>query len=153
MRDVSDHERIRALVARTAQLLDDGRYEEFLQLFTDDGTYSMQAVSAELGKEVTWMALDRSELSQLFKEYPEHVVDTASRLHLVTTAGIELGDGAANAVSTFAVYRTDLHGASALYAVGRYEDDFVLRGEVWKLRSRRVRLQTRQFTVPTPLPL
>jgi methanesulfonate monooxygenase subunit beta len=151
--DVNESDRIRALVSRTARFLDAAVYDQFLDLFTDDGRYRIEAMSAELGKQMTWMDLDRSELAALFKEYPDHVVDKATRLHLVTTDEVEIADDSGTALSTFAVFRTDQHGASALYAVGRYEDAFVRLGQTWKLRSRKVRVETRQFTVPTPLPL
>ena len=153
MLDVNESDRIRALVSRTARFLDAAVYDQFLDLFTDDGRYRIEAMSAELGKQMTWMDLDRSELAALFKEYPDHVVDKATRLHLVTTDEVEIADDSGTALSTFAVFRTDQHGASALYAVGRYEDAFVRLGQTWKLRSRKVRVETRQFTVPTPLPL
>ena len=150
---MAEADRIRALVSRAARLLDAGQYDEFVAAFADDGRYCIEAASAELGKQMTWMDLDRSELAALFKEYPDHVHDKATRLHLVTTPEVEVADDEGQALSTFAVFRTDLHGASALYAVGHYEDAFVLQGQAWKLKKRTVRLQTRQFTVPTPLPL
>jgi 3-phenylpropionate/cinnamic acid dioxygenase small subunit len=150
---MDEPDRIRSLVSRAARALDAGAYERFVELFADDGRYRIEAMSAELGKPMTWLDLDRSELAALFKEYPDHVVDKATRLHLVTTDVIEIGGDAGTALSTFAVFRTDLHGASALYAVGRYEDAFVRAGQTWKLRSRTVRVETRQFPVPTPLPL
>jgi len=150
---MTESDRIRALVSRTARFLDAAVYDQFLDLFTDDGRYRIEAMSAELGKQMTWMDLDRSELAALFNEYPDHVVDKATRLHLVTTDEVEIADDSGTALSTFAVFRTDQHGASALYAVGRYEDAFVRLGQTWKLRSRKVRVETRQFTVPTPLPL
>lgn len=153
MPDNADSDSIRTLVSRGARFLDTGAYERFLGLFTDDGRYCIEAVSAELHRQMTWMDLDRSELSALFREYPDHVVDKATRLHLVTTDEVEIAGDSGNALSTFAVFRTDLHGASALYAVGHYEDVLVREGQMWKLKSRKVRLETRQFTVPTPLPL
>ena len=150
---MSESDRIRALVSRAARYLDAGVYDEFLDLFIEDGRYCIEAASAELGRQMTWMDLDRSELAALFKEYPDHVVDKATRLHLVSTDEAEVADDSGTALSTFAVFRTDLHGASALYAVGHYEDVFVRQGQTWKLRSRKVRLETRKLTVPTPLPL
>jgi methanesulfonate monooxygenase subunit beta len=153
MPDVAESDRIRAIVSRAARFLDAGEYDRFADLFSADGRYRIEAVSAELGKQMTWMDLDRAELAALFKEYPDHVVDKATRLHLVTTDEIDIAEDGCNALSTFAVFRTDLHGASALYAVGRYEDAFVREGQTWKLKNRKVRLETRQFTVPTPLPL
>lgn len=148
-----EYERIRAAITRSVRFLDSGRYDEFVSLFARDGTYKMEAVSAEIGKAMTWMALGKDGLRTLFKEYPHHVRDKASRTHLVTPEEIQVDAATATALSTFAVFRTDLNGHSALYAVGAYEDDFVREEGDWKFRSRRVRLETRQFTTPTPLPL
>lgn len=147
------NERIRALIGRSGRLLDSGRYDEFVDLFAADGSYSLEATSAEIGKAMTWLALDRAGLQELFREYPEHIRDSASRMHLVAPDHVEANGGTANAVSAFAVFRTDLNGESTLYAIGSYEDELVLEGNKWKFRRRRVRLDTRRFVTPTPLPL
>ncbi|MGQ0546074.1 MAG: aromatic-ring-hydroxylating dioxygenase subunit beta [Betaproteobacteria bacterium] len=147
------HERIRALINRSGRLLDSGCYDEFVGLFAAQGQYAMDATSAEIGKPMTWLALDRAGLQALFKEYPEHVRDLASRLHLVSPEYVHADEETATAFSTFAVFRTELNGESALYAIGRYEDEFVFEGTDWKLKRRRVLLDTRRFVTPTPLPL
>ncbi|HEX5370189.1 MAG TPA: nuclear transport factor 2 family protein [Dehalococcoidia bacterium] len=148
-----DREQVRALVVRAARLLDDGSWEKFLELLSRDATYVLQARSEELGKDMTWLEADRAELATLFKEYPQHIRDKGRRTHLVTPEEIETSSGAGKAFSTFAVFRTDLAGQSELYAVGHYEDELVLEDGAWKLRCRRVKVTTRQFTTPTPLPL
>jgi len=150
---LEERELVRALVSRSAQLLDHGRWDEFVDLFARDGTYLLQARSDEIGKDMTWLEASRAELSTMFKEYPQHVRDKAHRTHLVTPEDIEISPGAAKALSTFAVFRTDLAGQSALYAVGHYEDELVVEDGAWKLRCRKARVTTRQFTTPTPMPL
>lgn len=150
---LEERELVRALLMRSGRLLDDGRYEEFVDLFSKDGKYLLQARSDELGRDMTWLTANRDELASLFKEYPQHVRDKAYRTHLVAPDEILLSTGAGKAVSTFAVFRTDLAGRSALYAVGRYEDELVVEGGTWKFKCRRTMVTTRQFSTPTPLPL
>ncbi|MDZ7731882.1 MAG: nuclear transport factor 2 family protein [Acidimicrobiia bacterium] len=40
-RDMSDHDEIRAVLARYCQLCDDGRFDEIGELFTEDATFSV----------------------------------------------------------------------------------------------------------------
>lgn len=150
---LEERELVRELVTRSARLLDQGRWKEFVDLFARDGTYVLQAQSDEIGKDMTWLEAGREELSALFKEYPQHVRDKAHRTHLVAPEEIEISPGGGKALSTFAVFRTDLAGQSALYAVGHYEDELVLEDGAWKLRCRKAKVTTRQFTTPTPMPL
>jgi len=150
---LEEHELARALVTRAARLLDSGRYEEFVDLFSRDGSYVLQARSDELGKDMTWLTANRDELTALFKEYPQHVRDKAHRTHLVAPEEIEISPGMGRAVSTFAVFRTDLSGESTLYAVGHYEDELVVEDGAWKFKCRKTMVMTRQFSTPTPMPL
>ena len=99
------------------------------------------------------MSVKRAELLRLLKESAEHVHDLADRTHQITVDQISLEKGEALARSTFSVFRTDMKGQSDLFAVGHYEDRLVKNGNTWLIDSRTVRLHTRMFTVPTPLPL
>ena len=150
---IEGREQVRALVTRSAQLLDRGLYDDFVALFSRNGKYVLAAKSDELGKDMTWLEADRSELGELLKEYPQYVRDKAHRTHLVAADEIEISEDAARVLSTFAVFRTDLSGNSTLYAVGHYEDDVIVEDGSWKLKLRKARLLTRQFSTPTPMPL
>jgi methanesulfonate monooxygenase subunit beta len=150
---IDGREQVRALVTRSAQLLDRGLYQDFVDLFSSDGTYVLAAKSDEVGTDMTWLEADRGELGALFREYPQHIRDNAHRTHLVAADEIEISEDAGRALSTFAVFRTDLSGHSTLYAVGHYEDDVVVEDGRWKLKRRKARLVTRQFSTPTPMPL
>lgn len=148
-----DRDEIRRLISRSVRCLDDDRFADFVSLFTDDALYRMTATSREIGRDMDWLVADRGELSALLDELPRHVRDPAERLHMVTIDEIALDGARARAESSFAVYRTDIDGASQLYAVGRYEDELRFEGGGWKLSRRTVRLSTRQFVTPTPMPL
>lgn len=153
-RSVTEHESIRALLARSGRLLDAGDYPGFIDLFHTDATYTLEADSPEIGKTMRWLDLGRDELAQLLAEGPQHVHDLAERTHMVTTDAIAVGtDETATAVSTFAVFRTSGMGVTSVYAVGSYHDRLSRSGGGWLIASRRVLVKTRMFQTPTPLPL
>jgi len=149
----NDRESIRVLVARSGRLLDDACFSEYIDLFSADGHYLLEAHSAEIARDMVWLSLDRAELADLFREWPLHVRDGAKRTHLITVDEIAFAGANANVFSTFTVFRTDEKGCSELYCVGRYEDEFETVAATWKLRKRRVRLETRLLVTPTPLPI
>ena len=148
-----DRESIRALVARSGRLLDDERFEDYLALFAAEGQYLLEATSAEIGRDMMWLSLNRAELADLFQEWPLHVRDPAARTHLVAVDEISVDGAAGRAFSTFTIYRTDERGRSEFYCIGRYEDDVCTEGTAWKIKRRRARLITRLLVTPTPLPV
>ena len=148
-----EREAIRELIARVGRLLDTKDFAAVIASFAEPGSYVLRAYSPEIGKELIWMSVKRAELLRLLKESAEHVHDLADRTHQITVDQISLEKGEALARSTFSVFRTDMKGQSDLFAVGHYEDRLVKNGDTWLIDSRTVRLHTRMFTVPTPLPL
>ena len=148
-----EREAVRGLIARSGRLLDDEAFDAYVDLFTPEGEYVMKGYSPEIGRETTWLSADREELSRLLEELAEHVRDPATRVHLVSVDEMDLNGEAATAISTFVVVRTDRRGESALYAVGRYEDELVRRDGAWRLDRRTVRVQTRMLPTPTPTPI
>jgi len=148
-----DRESIRTLIARSGRLLDAGRFAEYVELFAADGRYQLEAHSSEIGRDMVWLSLDRAELADLFREWPLHVRDAATRTHLIAIDEIELDGTHARALSTFAVYRTDERGRSEFYCVGRYEDELRADAAAWKINRRSARLETRLLVTPTPLPV
>ena len=148
-----DRESIRLLIARSGRLLDDERFAEYVELFTTDGHYLLGTTSAEIGRDMVWLSLNRAELADLFREWPLHVRDPAARTHLVAVDEISIDVATARAFSTFTIYRTDERGRSEFYCVGRYEDDLCADGAVWKIRRRRAHMITRLLATPTPLPV
>ena len=152
---IEHRETIRTLISRSAKYLDDRRYSDFIKLFVKKGKYILEAESDEIGRSMTWLEMSRDELADLLKESPQHVHDLAERIHLVSLDEITFDNSceAAQASSAFAVFRTDTTGVTQVYAVGRYDDRLVRSGDVWRIRERRVKVQTRMFRTPTPTPL
>lgn len=134
--------------------MDRKKYDDYIALFAADGTYALQADSDEIGQRMTWLEMERDELAALLEESPQHVHDMAARTHLVSVDEITMdGADAAEARSTFAVFRTDAAGVSQVYAVGQYDDRLIRNGTDWRIARRRVLVQTRMFRTPTPTPL
>lgn len=102
---------------------------------------------------MVWLSLDRAGLEALFAELPSHVHDESSRKHLITVDQVLLEQGSAVVHSTFVVYRTDQSGRTELFCVGTYEDQFLGAETHWEITARRVRLETRLLSTPTPVPL
>jgi 3-phenylpropionate/cinnamic acid dioxygenase small subunit len=146
-------DRLRAIVTQSGRLLDSERFNEFVDLFDKEGIYTLEAHSTEIGRDMTWLSLDQRGLKSLFEEWPRHVHDESSRKHLITVDDVQLEDGVAAVLSTFVVFRTDESGRTELYCVGSYEDRFSGKGMDWKLSARKVRLDTRLLSTPTPIPL
>jgi 3-phenylpropionate/cinnamic acid dioxygenase small subunit len=150
-----DREEIRTLVSRSARFLNVGQFADFIALFAEDGHYTLEADSAEIGKRMIWLDLSRAELDALLAESPQHVHDLAGRKHLVTVQEIDFRDDGqtAQTLSGFAVFRTDIDGRTEVYAVGSYEDALSRTMDGWKIAHRRVVVETRMFRTPTPTPL
>lgn len=150
-----DREEIRTLISRSARFLNEGRFTHYIGLFADDGRYTLEADSAEIGKRMIWLDLSRAELDALLEESPQHVHDLAGRKHLITVQEIEFSDDGARAeiLSGFAVFRTDIDGRTEVYAVGNYEDVLSRSEAGWHIAARRVVVETRMFRTPTPTPL
>lgn len=144
---------IRRLIAQSARRLDAGEFGEYVELYTDDGSYLLKADGTEIGQEMIWLDLSRDELSALLEESPQHVHDLADRTHMITVDDIRIDGDTAVAQSTFAVYRTDQSGRSEVYAVGYYEDQLQCQADQWRIGKRVVYSKTRMFRTPTPMPL
>jgi uncharacterized protein (TIGR02246 family) len=124
----SPHEAIRALLAAYCRLCDDGRFDEFAQLFTDDAEFSVMG-STHTGRDAisTWMAAAQP---------PER-----RGKHLISEPGITLVD------DTHATCRTDYafvgHGSGerqlVVTSTGRYVDRLRRDDDgQWRFAARRI---------------
>lgn len=128
-RPVDDHESIRQLLARFIQLRDDKRFEEWSQLFTDDGTFEYP------GARLT----GRSEI----REHVAELLRNDRGKHLCVNSIIDVsGDSATVSSDVVKVDPAD-GSAGAPFAVrtmGRYVDRLVCRDGTWLFLERRVDL-------------
>ena len=119
----ADHEReIRRLLAGYCQLLDDGRFDEWAALFTDDIEFVV-------------MGMHKVGVAELraFIE-PTHEPEARGK-HMISEPWIEiLSPSEATATTDFAwVSRKGVIGQS-----GRYHDDIVKSADRWQFRRREI---------------
>ena len=145
---------IGALVYRSCLLLDAEKFDDYLALCSADFRYRVKAESPELGREMTWLDLDREELAGLLENVPNHVRLPGRFTRQASVYTIERDQGGAAAVTTsLIVVYTDLDGASRMFASGRYLDTVALTGATPALSSRTVQLDTRDLGAGSHVPL
>ena len=58
---LEDRENIRLVISKSGSLLDERNYEEYINLFSKNGRYILEANSSEIGENMNWLArLDNS---------------------------------------------------------------------------------------------
>lgn len=129
---------IQDLLARIAQLADDGTVEDYLAHFTADAVWESQA------NPVTGMAAQSRQgidvIAEGVRERRAGGIQgpgTSSR-HVITTVSVTV-DSATTASSTaYWLFFRDTTSTPALAGVGRYDDTFRLEDGHWKLAHRRI---------------
>jgi 3-phenylpropionate/cinnamic acid dioxygenase small subunit len=149
----ADLEAARALVQRTAILLDDEKFDAWLTLFDADATYEISAYSTEIRRWMTWQLSDRETLRKMLAEVNDHVRDPARRRHVVGMPLIELDGDNGHATSHFSLFRTSPDGQSSLYMVGSYQDRIVKRDGAWLYAAHKVIVDTRVLDAFTHIPV
>ena len=138
---------VERLIHRSCLLLDEERFDEFLALCASDFRYELKAYSAEIRKDMTWLAANRDQLAGLFRTLPQHVRVGGDLLRQASISDIEVDaeGNNASAVASVVIFHTDLDGQSRLLATGRYHDRVAIDGGRPLLRERVVRLHSRVF--------
>ena len=125
----SDHEQIRQLLARFIQLRDDKRFEEWVRLFTEDGTFEYP------GARLTGRDAIRDSVASLLRD------DRGK--HLALNAVIEVDGDTASVTSDVVKLRPAEPGGGTAFVVqtaGRYIDSLVRTKDGWQVASRRTEL-------------
>lgn len=151
--EVAEIEAVRALIQRAAMLLDDEKFDAWIELFDAKGTYELSAYSTEIRKWMTWQLSDRDTLDRLLKEVNEHVRDPAKRCHVVGIPLVRIDGDHAEATSHFSLFRTSPDGVSSLYMVGSYQDQLIKRGREWLYVSHKAIADTRVLDSFTHIPV
>jgi methanesulfonate monooxygenase small subunit len=143
------------LVYRSAELLDESLWNEWLALCDDSFVYKIVAHSPEIRRDMIWLEHGLQGMLNLVDLLPKHQSDR-SRLtrHTSLYRVTQRDDGDYDAVSSVAVFRTTLDGGtSSLFAVGKYYDTARVapRGAVFLRRT--LRLETRNLGLGTHFPL
>jgi anthranilate 1,2-dioxygenase small subunit/terephthalate 1,2-dioxygenase oxygenase component beta subunit len=144
------------LNARYVEAIDEGRFEEWPDLFADDGMYRVttaENVEQNLPLSIIY-ATSRAMLRDRVKALREANVYEAQRYrHILGPARIEpAADGSILARTSFMVARIMHTGETALFATGRYLDRVVL-GEAARFAEKTVILDSRQIDTLLAIPL
>ncbi len=139
----------------SARYLDDHDFDAFLELFVEDGEYSIVVQAPELPGVMTWMQGSKAELAERLAAVPRHEweIMQLEQTRLVSVDVFDINKDKATSSSSFAIFNTDTDGRSSCYAVGRYDDQWQECGDSWCLAVRRVVLKTRLLSILSPLPL
>jgi 3-phenylpropionate/cinnamic acid dioxygenase small subunit len=124
--DGSDEAGIRRTLTRYCQLLDDGRFDEWITVFTDDVDFRVMG-----------QALTGPEAVRAFIEPTQQ--PEARGTHLISEPLIDLADGVGEAQAT-----TDFAFVSRknrIEATGRYHDRFRRQDGVWRICAREIVLR------------
>jgi uncharacterized protein (TIGR02246 family) len=121
---VTDEEAIRNVLALYCQLCDDGRFDEWADLYAEDATFTVMGAT-HAGRPA-------------IKAFIEHGQPPERRgKHVCANPVVEVdGDGARARTDYVFVGRTG--AGPAITSVGRYHDTFVRDGERWRFASRTI---------------
>ena len=150
---VSD-EQVRQLVGQACAYLDAEDFDGFLGLCAREFRYQITVYSPEISKKMIWLNHDLKGLEALFAVLPEHVRLLGTLFRHVSVYRIAWEDSKrASVTSSFLVVHTDPDGQSRLFAAGRYHDTVLVSGDVPRLLSRTVQLETRDIGEGSQVPL
>jgi len=155
--DIERQLKVQDLNARYVETIDEGRFEEWPDLFTDDGHYRVTtAENAEEGLPLSLIhATSRAMLRDRVRALREANIYEAQRYrHILGPARIEPAmDGSLRARTSFMVARIMHTGETALFATGLYLDRIALEGEASRFVEKTVILDSRQIDTLLAIPL
>lgn len=150
---VSKKERIENLIATASSLLDEEKFTDWIALCTKGFEYSITAYSDEIGHRMHWMIQDRASLQNLVETLGAHERDGGKiRRHVGVVRVIDGGEKP-HTESSVVLWHVDVQGATQLFAVGKYIDNFVVVDDNLLFERREVALDTRRLPCPSHVPL
>ena len=142
-------------VYHSCLLLDEKKFNEFLDLCADDFHYTITAYSPETRTEMTWMDEDKVSMKRMLEVLPRHNSDHSDLSRHATVYKVDYDEAKkqASVVSALQVFKTSLDGGvTQLFAVAKLYDTVSLNGSGAKLLSRNVRLDTRMLGIGSHIP-
>jgi len=143
------------VVYRSCLYLDNGNWEDFLNLCDDSMIYSIKAYSIEIRRDMEYLSHNKKELGSLIKMLPKLNSDHSPLRRHASVYTVDVGEDGktATAVTSLAVYQ-NMHdgdnshidsGKTRLFLVGKYLDKLKIGVESAHLIEREVRLDTRRL--------
>jgi 3-phenylpropionate/cinnamic acid dioxygenase small subunit len=148
-----EQEKLSRLIHLSGRLLDEEDFDHYAALFAENGEYRLETKAPQVAHPMTWVWLNRQELSDLLASAPKHVWNTGLRSHLISVEEVNVDGDCAHSWAAFSVFHTDDDGVTQLYAVGRYEDRWQKAHDDWRLLKRVTRLQTRVLSPASAIPV
>ena len=148
-------------IYRSCLYLDNGNWEEFLNLCDVEMIYSIKAYSVEIRRDMEYLSHNKKELGSLTEMLPKLNSDHSPLRRHASVYTVDIGEDGetATAVTSLAVYQ-NMHdginshidsGETRLFLVGRYFDKFKISGDSASIIEREVRLDTRRLDKGTHL--
>jgi methanesulfonate monooxygenase small subunit len=146
---------VRDTIYRATLLLDDQKWDQWLELCDDSFHYAIKSFIPEINRDMTYLQGGRKDLATMVKLLPKHNTDHSPLKRHTTVYTVDVADDAktASAVSSFVVYQNMLDGVnshvdageSRLFLVGRYLDSFKLEDGKARFIQREVRIENRRL--------
>ncbi len=146
---------VRDTIYRSAILLDQQKWNEWLEHCDDAFHYAIRSWSPEINKDMTYLALDRPALASMIKLLPKHNTDHSplTRHTSVYTIDVNEDKKSAKAVSSVLVFQNLLDGInshidageSRLFLVGKYIDTLKIDNNKATFLSRELRIENRRL--------
>ncbi|MBI3436351.1 MAG: hypothetical protein HY056_14970 [Proteobacteria bacterium] len=146
---------VRDTIYRATLLLDDQKWEQWLELCDDSFHYAIKSYSPEISRDMTYLQGSRKELATMVKLLPKHNTDHSPLTRHTSVYTVDVAEDAksARAISSFVVYQNMLDGVnshidageSRLFLVGRYIDVFKCDDSKALFVKREVRLENRRL--------
>ncbi len=150
---ISD-DQIAKLIYRSCRVLDAEEFDKYLELFAEEFDYRVSNFSREMRKEQDWLDVNRTELTNLLANVPQHSRVLGTFMRHATIYDIERnGSDNANTVTYVTIYYTTPEGATDVWAVGRYHDVIDISGDAPLIADRELKLETREIGIGTHLPM
>ena len=154
---------VRDTIYRATLLLDDQKWDQWLELCDDSFHYAIKSFSPEINRDMIYLQGTRKELATMVKLLPKHNTDHGRLTRHATNYTVELDPSLneAQATTSFACYRTMLDGInshidsgeSQLFLIGKYYDRFRLGEDGPKFSERNVFLDTRRLDKGSHYPI
>lgn len=155
--DIELQYRVGNLLARYADCLDQGRFEEWPEFFTADGVYRI--VSAENHEQGLPLAVIFCDSRDMMRDRitalrEANVYEDHRYRHVLSTTLIKARDGAiVHAETSYQVTRIMRDGSTTPFSTGRYIDRILAEGDALSFAERTVVCDSRRIDTLLVIPL
>lgn len=154
---------VRDTIYRATLLLDDEKWEEWLELCDSSFLYDIKAWSPEINRDMTYLHASKHDLESLIRLLPKHNTDHSplTRHTSVYSVAVSEDGVTATATSSIVIFQhlldgTNSHidsGESRLFLVGKYHDTLRVGNGTARFINREVRLANRRLDKGSHWPL